>query len=99
MRRLFCGGPGSGVVGIDFRRRGGAQGPFVLGHRVVDVAVDEIIDVGVVEGVPDEGVRHAVLHGAQIDVRQRRLWHGGDNAGDAGQLVGQRLIDNDVAEL
>ena len=41
-------------MGIDLRRGSGTQGPSVPGHRVVNVAVDEIIDV--VEGIADEGV-------------------------------------------
>ena len=49
----------------------------------MDVAIEESIDVGVVQGVADEGVGDTVLNGAQVDVRQRRLGHGGDDAGDA----------------
>ena len=88
MRGLFCGGPGGGVVGIDFRAGGGAQLPAGLGHPVADVAADESIDIPVVRGVVYEGVGNAILHGAQVDVRQRRLGHGADDAGDAGKLVG-----------
>ena len=99
LRRLGLRGARGGVVGIDLRGRGGAQGPSAVGHRVVDVAVDEIVDVGVVQGVADEGVGHAVLHGAQVHMRQRRLGHRGDDARHPRQLVGQRLIDHDVARI
>ena len=94
---LFYGRSGSGVVGVYFRRGGWAQGPSLLGHCVVDVGADEICDVGVVEGVPEEGVGKAVLHGAQVDMRQRSLGHGGHDASNARELVGQGLIDYDVS--
>ena len=97
--RLGLRRAGGGVVGIDLRRGSGTQGPSVPGHRVVNVAVDEIIDVVVVEGIADEGVGDAVLHSSQVDVRQRRLGHGGDDAGDTGELIGQGLIDDDVARV
>ena len=93
---LFPGGPGSRVVGIDFGAGGRTDVPSGRGHLIADVAVDQSIDSVVVEGAADEGVGNAVLNGAQVDMRQRRLGHGGDDAGDAGQLVGQRLVDHDV---
>ena len=99
MRRLCLRGPGSGVVGLDFRKGGGPDRVSGRGHRVVDVVVDEIVDGVVVEGVADEGVGDTVLYGAQVDMRQQRLGHGADDAGDAGQLVGQRLVDHDVAGM
>ena len=43
------------------------------------------------------GDTHTVLDGAKVDMRQRRLGHGGDDARHAGQLVGQSLIDHHVA--
>ena len=86
-------------MGIDLRGRGGAQGPAAVRHRVVDVAVDEIVDVGVVQGVAYERVGHAVLHGAQVDVRERRLGHRGDDARHPRQLVGQRLIDDHITRV
>ena len=102
--RSRCGvlglrGAGSDIVGIDLRGRGGAQGPAAVGHRVVDVAVDEVVDVGVVQGVADERVGDAVLHGAQVHMRQRRLGHRGDDARHPRQLVGQRLIDHHITRM
>ena len=54
LRRLGLRRARSDVVGIDLRGRGGAQGPSAVGHGVVDVAADEIVDVDVVEGAADE---------------------------------------------
>ena len=96
LRCLFSGGPGRGVVGIDLCAGSRTDVPSGLGHRIAYVAADEIVDLVLVEGAADEGVGNAVLNGAQVDMRQRRLRHGGDNAGDAGQFVGQRLVDHDV---
>ena len=79
MRSLFRGGPGSSVVGFDLGGRGCAKGPWVLGvlgHRVADVVVEKGVDIGVIEGVTDEGVGHAVLDGTQVDMRQWRLGRG-----------------------
>ena len=36
---------------------------------------------------------------AQVDVRQRGLGHGGDDAGHPGQLVGQGLVEHHVAGM
>ena len=43
------------------------------GHRVLHVAADECCDVRILERVAHVRVGHAVLHRAEIDVRQRRL--------------------------
>ena len=63
------------------------------------MGVDQGINGRVIEGVADEGVGNAVLQRAQVDVGERRLGHGRDDAGDAGQVVGQRLVDHDIAGI
>ena len=65
-------------------------------HFVVDVFADEVIDVAAVGVAAHIGVGHPVLNGAQVHMRQRRLERGGDDAGNAGKLVGQRLVDHHV---
>ena len=99
MRCLFRGGPRRGVVSIDFLDGGCADQVADLGHCVVDIAVDARCDIGSVKGVADERVGDSVLNRAQVDVGQRRLGHGADDAGHAGQLVGQRLVDHDVSGM
>ena len=99
MRRLWLGGARRGVVGVDFLLGGGAEGVSALGHRVVDVAAEEGGDVLVVKGVADVGVGDAVLDGAQVDVRERRLVRGADDTGHPGQLVGQGFVEHDVARI
>ena len=89
--------PRCGKVRLDLGAGGGSDGVALRRNAVVDVSADEIIYVVIVEGVADEGVGNAVLHGSKINVSKRRLGHCGDDAGDAGQLVGQDLIHHDVA--
>ena len=84
-------------MGVDLRLGDRADGVSGRVHGVVDVGADEIGDVGPVEGGTDICVGNGVLHSAQVDMRQRRLRHGGDDAGQAGQLVGQHLVDHHVA--
>ena len=86
-------------MGIDLRLGGGADGVAASRDRVPDMAVDQGVDGGVIEGVADEGVGNAVLQGAQVDVGERRLGHGRDDSCDPRQIVGQRLIDHDVARI
>ena len=60
-------------MGLDFLKGCRPQLPLALRHFVPDVAPLEGNDVGVVEGVLHVGVGYAVLHRAQVYVRERRL--------------------------
>ena len=96
LQRLRGRGTPRLVVGVDlgFRRR--ADRVAVGGDRVIDVAPEQGGDGVVVQGVADERVGESVLDGAQVDVGERRLRHGGDGAGHAGQVVGQGRVDRHV---
>ena len=97
LRRLGLRRPRRLVVLVDLVGGGGSQVPALVGHFVADEAAEEGRNVGMLERVADVGVGDAVLHGAHVDVRQRRLAHGGDDASDSGRLVGQRLVDHNLA--
>ena len=85
------------MVRVDLRLGGRADRIPGLGHLVADVAADEGVDA--VLSIAYEGVGNAVLDGAQVDVRQRCLRHGGDDAGDAGKLVGQGRVKHDITGM
>ena len=96
LRRLgFCG-PGGGVVCVHLRLGGCSDRISGVGHCVMNVAADEVADGLVVQSLANEGVGQAVLQRSQVDVGKGCLWHGADDAGDAGQFVGQRPVDHHV---
>ena len=84
------------VVVVHFLFGCGANGVTVRGDRVIDVAIQQGGDGVLFQHVADEGIGEAVLDGAQVDVGQRRLRHGGDGAGHAGQVVGQVCVDSNI---
>ena len=94
---LRRGGPGRLAVIEYLLGRGRPQLPPVRRDPVVDVAADEGRQGGIVEGIGDVGGGDPVLGGAQVDMRERCLGHGADDAGDAWQLVRERLVDHDIA--
>ena len=99
LRRLGIWRPGGLVVRLDFGGTGRVQVPAVLGYFIADIAADEVRDCRHIEGVTDVGVGNAVLDRAQVDVRQRGLGHGRDDASHSGQIVWQRFIDHDIVDM
>ena len=78
-------------------RLGGCANRVAVGSDgVIDVVVEQCGDGFLCQRVSNEGIGQVVLDGAQIDVGQRGLRDGRDGAGNAGQIVGQSLIDGDV---
>ena len=96
---LRGGRTGRRVVRLDLALRRRADREARRGHRVLHVTADEHRDGGILERVAHERVGYAVLHGAEVDVRQRRLRNGRDDAGDPRHLVRQRFVDHDVARV
>ena len=70
LRDLVSGGPGRGVVCIEFLAGGCAQVPVGLGHLVADVAAQERIDLGFVEGVADVGIGNGIVKLTHHELRQ-----------------------------
>ena len=75
---------------------GRSEGVALVRRGEIHMLADQSFEVVVFEEVANEGVGHAILDGAQIDVRQRRLRDCADRPGHARQIIRQRLVDGDV---